>query len=74
MKFLVTVRIAKRKDHDPKNKVIGMCPVNKINECTDSTGEHHTFLYAPSGSMEIDDVWRYWAAYYHVTRVESAGF
>lgn len=42
---MIIVTITKRnKHHDPKNKIVGECPIN-LAKCTDSTGHHHTFLW-----------------------------
>ncbi len=68
--FLVTVRLAKNPEHNPREKKTGPCPVNgKL--CTDVTGEHHTFL------VELDDVddaeaaREIYAGLYRVTRIET---
>lgn len=71
MKFIVTVRLDRNKDHDPQNKRIGYCPISSKGEvCTDVTGEHH--------SMLIEDIAPAHAAqkvramgYHHITRIEA---
>lgn len=67
--FLVTVRLPKNPEHNPRDKKTGACPVNgKL--CTDVTGEHHTFLTElDEGSAE--DVREIYQGIYHVTRVET---
>lgn len=64
--FLVTVKLPKNPDHNPRDKKTGNCPVAK-GVCTDVTGEHHTALsYADS----IEEVKREFAGY-HITRIEE---
>lgn len=67
--FLVTVKLPKNPEHDPRNKVTGPCPVFG-NPCTDVTGEHHTTWIRSRENVEtIMDVAR--TMYGHVTRVEE---
>lgn len=40
--WLITVKVPKNPDHNPRDKKTGECPVNGTR-CTDVTGEHHTF-------------------------------
>lgn len=48
MIFLVTVKLPKNPDHNPRDKKTGPCPVSG-GVCTDVTGEHHTVIsYADS--------------------------
>jgi hypothetical protein len=61
-RYLVTVKLPRNPDHDPRDKKTGACPVSP--ECTDATGEHHTFL------LETDRLFLALARYAHVTRVE----
>jgi len=69
MKFLVTVKLPKNKEHDPKNKVTGPCPVSN-STCTDATGEHHTVLW--EGSDSLEEAQAYWArTNVHITRIEE---
>lgn len=69
-KYLVTVKLPKNPEHNPRDKKTGPCPVNGL-PCTDVTGEHHTVL------VKLDDVDAegvreiYQAVYTHVTRVET---
>lgn len=66
--YMVTVKIPKNPDHDPRNKITGPCPVTGTL-CTDVTGEHHTFLMESRDG--IDSVTTYARQRYgHVTRVE----
>lgn len=67
MRYIVTVKLPRNKDHNPKNKMTGRCPVSG-NLCTDVTGEHHTVLI--SSELSIETVREEWAKKYHVTRVE----
>lgn len=69
MDYIITVKIPKRTDHNPRNKKTGTCPVNG-GTCTDVTGEHHSFLFEYNGTTQ--EVQRFLEAkYYHVTRVEK---
>jgi hypothetical protein len=76
MNFLVTVRLPKNSDHNPRAKKTGPCPVNG-KPCTDVTGEHHTFLVdldghtLHGGKMDAEAVREIYQDIYHVTRVET---
>ena len=61
-RYLVTIKLPRNPDHNPRDKKTGPCPTS--TECTDSTGEHHTFL------LETDRLFMALARYEHVTRVE----
>lgn len=66
--YLVTVKLPKNPNHDPTNKVTGPCQFSKL--CTDSTGQHHTFIAHHNSAAELhreltDDYGQ------HVTRIES---
>lgn len=67
--FLVTVKLPKNPEHNPRNKKTGPCPVNG-KPCTDVTGEHHTFL-AELDDVTAEDVREIYQSMYHVTRVET---
>jgi hypothetical protein len=71
--FLVTVKTPKVHSHDPSNKKVGKCPFS--DECTDSTGQHHTGVLRATdddisliknGSGSINGV-----EYSHITRIEK---
>lgn len=68
--FLVTVKLPKNPAHNPRAKVTGPCPFS--DECTDVTGEHHSFLTGADGLAVLREEGT------HVTRVEriqrSPGF
>ena len=66
--YLVTVKVPKNPEHNPRSKVIGPCPVNG-EPCSDVTGEHHTILVRSASLMSATLESR--AKYGHVTRVES---
>lgn len=66
---LVTVKLPKNPEHNPRDKKIGPCPVNG-EPCTDVTGEHHTFAVDLDG-MRVEDVRDIYQTCYHVTRVEA---
>jgi hypothetical protein len=68
--WLVTVKIQKNPDHNPRDKKTGPCPVNG-KPCTDVTGEHHTFVaFLPD--LDAEGVREAYEGIYHVTRVEAA--
>lgn len=67
--YLVTIKVPKDVNHNPRAKVTGPCPATGA-ACTDTTGEHHTVAVWTNASLE------YVAAesrrrYGHVTRVEA---
>lgn len=66
--WLVTVKLPRNPAHDPRNKVTGPCPLGTSGECTDVTGEHHTFLAFGEDASEVHDAAS--LAYGHVTRIE----
>lgn len=67
--YLVTVKLAKNPEHNPRDKKTGPCPVNG-KTCTDVTGAHHTFL-ADLVATGAEDVRLIYEGIYHVTRVEE---
>jgi hypothetical protein len=67
--FLVTVKLAKNPEHNPREKKTGPCPISG-KPCTDVTGEHHTFLADLEG-MSAEDAREVYETVYHVTRVEA---
>lgn len=64
--FMVTVKLPRNPNHDPKNKVTGKCPMGD-GICTDVTGEHHTILVQGTTMDWIND---YFAGR-HITRIEE---
>jgi hypothetical protein len=66
--WIVTIKNKKNPAHDPHNKVTAAC--GSSEKCTDSTGEHHSFLaYSVSpatlqASLKEKGI--------HVTRIEAA--
>lgn len=67
--YLVTVKLPKNPEHNPRDKKTGPCPVNG-KPCTDVTGEHHTFL-AKLEDVSEEGVRDVYQEIYHVTRVET---
>lgn len=61
-RYIVTVKLPRNPDHNPRDKKTGRCPVSP--ECTDSTGEHHSHL------VETDRLFMALERFSHVTRVE----
>lgn len=60
--YLVTVKMPKNPAHNPHAKQAGPCPFS--DECTDVTGEHHTFLTDAEGVEQLR------ANGSHITRTE----
>lgn len=68
--FLVTVKLPKNPNHNPRSKQTGPCPVNG-QPCDDVTGEHHTALFnCAVSSWSVQAVRAHWEQRWHVTRVE----
>lgn len=69
--FLVTVKLARNPEHNPRAKVTTSCPVGLGAPCTDATGEHHTYLVeATSRDVALAHAQQ---RYGHVTRIEHTG-
>jgi len=66
--WIVTIKLAKTNAHDPRNKVTAGCPTS--GHCTDSTGEHHSFVMTADSSDQIKEYFK--TREIHVTRVELA--
>lgn len=64
--YLVTVKLPKNPDHNPRDKKTGICAVSA--RCTDVTGEHHT-VYA----KDYEAVEALLEKFGHITRVETLG-
>lgn len=66
MLYIITTKDPRNPGHNPHSKVTGGC--TRADMCTDSTGEHHSFLLETSVSPEeIKEA----LAPMHVTRIES---
>lgn len=72
MNYLVTVKLDKNSQHDPKNKVTEQCPLSSMLDCSDQTGQHHTFVCSTDKSLT--EVQSYWETLHHVTRVERVDY
>lgn len=74
MKAIVTVKLNKNPRHDPRNKQKGRCPCSGIMGyfiyCTDTTGEHHSFIVDGFNLVEIID--KVSSKFKHITRIEVA--
>ncbi len=66
--YLVTIKLARNPDHNPRQKVTAKCPFHG-SVCTDATGEHHTVM---AKGYSASEVYARFAKDYHVTRVEGA--
>lgn len=42
--FIVTVKLPRNPEHNPREKKTRPCPVQLGATCTDATGEHHSYL------------------------------
>ena len=65
--FIVTVKFAQDKNHNPQNKVKGKCPMPWTGQCSDSTGAHHSRLVKAKDERDVRSMF----VGYHVTRVEE---
>lgn len=70
MKFIVTVKLPRNKDHDPHNKQEGTCPATASKYCTDTTGEHHSFLLEAGSLLEAKTTVTK-MGFSHTTRIET---
>lgn len=69
--FLVTVKLPKNPEHNPRDKKTGPCPVNG-EPCTDVTGAHHTVLADGLDHLDAESVRDLYQGDGHcVTRVET---
>jgi len=69
--YIVTVKLEHLKEHNPQNKLTSACRVSSNNTCTDSLGEHHSFLYVGMNNDTPNSVsQRFKILGFHVTRVE----
>lgn len=64
--WIVTIKLPRHPNHDPRNKISGECPVHGAT-CTDLTGQHHSFLIRDTDLWKLDTIENL-----HVTRVEGA--
>ncbi len=67
--FVITVKLPKNPEHNPREKKTGPCPVTGL-PCTDVTGEHHSMVRDHPG-LTAEQVRDLYATEFHVTRVES---
>lgn len=69
MRAIVTVKLKRYPIHDPRNKIVGPCPLGgRTSKCTDVTGSHHSYIEV---GKDLDDIYaRAKRKYGHVTRVE----
>lgn len=68
--FIVTVKLGKNPEHNPHDKKTAACPASQgPSICTDSTGEHHSFLCIDSSASEVAQ--RFKERGFHVARVED---
>jgi hypothetical protein len=65
--YIVTIKLPRNKDHDPKNKKTGKCQVSDY--CTDVTGQHHSYLETVQSEAEI--LANLAEQGIHVTRIEQ---
>lgn len=70
MLFIVTVKLPKNVDHNPRDKQYGGCPVSPLAICTDTTGEHHSILVQADDSTSAHTVATR-NGYKHITRIEA---
>lgn len=71
--FIVTVKLPRNKDHDPNNKVTGVCPLPGHGPytpllCTDVTGQHHTEVV---DAGDVEEILDFYSKGTHITRIEA---
>jgi len=71
MMAIVTVKLSKNPRLNPQHKITGKCPLNvpEILRCTDTTGEHHSYVEFGNTLSEIRN--KAIRKYGHVTRIEE---
>lgn len=65
--YIVTVKLPKNPEHNPRDKKTGLCPMHY--QCTDVTGEHHSYLTFAKDAQRAREVAE--KVYGHVTRIEG---
>lgn len=72
MKAVVTVKLPRNPQHNPRNKQSGRCPLSEklgyYIQCTDITGEHHSIPF--EGLTEKDIRKNIALLNLHITRIE----
>lgn len=68
--FIVTIKLPRNPDHNPRNKMEGICPVSGAR-CTDVTGEHHSYIQEGESVEEVVAEFREKHPKVHVTRIEG---
>jgi len=73
MRAIVTVRLPRNYSHNPLYKKTGVCPlsliVKGVTQCTDVTGEHHSYIQEGEDLTDIESKAR--AKFDHITRIET---
>ena len=71
--YIVTIKLDKMSNHNPDSKITGICRHGK-SQCTDITGEHHSFLHIEDdyGNDTVNVQRQFEKKGFHVTRVETA--
>lgn len=64
--YLVTLKLPKNSEHNPRDKKTGRCPADQNGICTDQTGEHHTVLIVENDIVQAKA--RFPGQ--HITRIE----
>ena len=67
MRAIVTIKLKRNPNHNPKDKKKGECPITN-NECTDITGEHHSYIEIGNSLKEIEMKAK--NKHSHITRIE----
>lgn len=65
--YIVTIKVKHGIPHNPRDKITGPCPAVGY-ECSDCTGEHHSFLYKAKSIEEVKEKFNE----FRLTRVEEA--
>ena len=68
MEAIITIRLKRNLNHNLKDKIKGKCPIINNNECSDVTGEHHSYIETGNSLKEIEIKAK--NKYSHITRME----
>lgn len=70
--YIVTVKLPRNPNHDPRNKQTARCKFSPI--CTDSTGEHHNFLVMAPSVKKVREIVKKVYGDIHITRIEKGEY
>ena len=68
MRAIITIKLKRNSNHNPKDKKKGKCPIINNEFCSDITGEHHSYIETGNSLKEIESKAK--NKYSHITRIE----